>query len=509
MCIAICGNKNVVLSIVVLILLIITLIISLNIHKIYESKNLYRHKNADSLYAHFSMIDTYNYFIFPKLILASPRMYTLTSGQSLYIPKHWWHWVKTIKKTFAINYWFINTVDCHPLVFNHTIDYDVSLLNNEIVQVWKSDEDDCSFAHIFKDFYNSGLDNRYVLTLGNYVVGDKNATIKNKIADHVTFPNNSLFQHDENGYDYNVWVSSNKHDTGLHYDDEDGILTVISGQKEIILFPPSDSGYLYPYHMDYAWKNVNNATNFKYNSFTYVGDVCGTSSGELLYITCNNDKRVLNNVSKLYNGLKNNLIWGFKKTNSNNGNNCNSDYRWEIYNYTLMEPVSITSFDVYKNQYQLGDEEHYYYKVDDGMPVQLPFWGYGKYKKNNRMHDESKIFVIDYYETFYANYDDYMIKMGYAEIKEKFKEKIFNKYSCYEICIFNKNPTQIFVMYLGITNVEFLEFLITNCYPNYVTEFVKTQINRGTYNINNEITIVYDIRTQEIIRSGFYGVILW
>lgn len=96
--IAICGNKNVVLSIVVLILLIITLIISLNIHKIYESKNLYRHKNADSLYAHFSMIDTYNYFIFPKLILASPRMYTLTSGQSLYIPKHWWHWVKTIKK---------------------------------------------------------------------------------------------------------------------------------------------------------------------------------------------------------------------------------------------------------------------------------------------------------------------------------------------------------------------------------------------------------------------------
>ena len=27
------------------------------------------------------------------------------------------------------------------------------------------------------------------------------------------------------------------------------------------------------------------------------------------------------------------------------------------------------------------------------------------------------------------------------------------------------------------------------------------------YNINNEITIVYDINTQEIIRSGFYGII--
>jgi V8-like Glu-specific endopeptidase len=163
--------------------------------------------------------------------------------------------------------------------------------------------------------------------------------------------------------------------------------------------------------------------------------------------------------------------------------------------------------DVYPNKYSIGDEEHYYYKVDDGTPVQLPFWGYGKYKKNNMMYDESKIFVIDAYSSFYDNYDNYMTKLGYREIKERFKEIILNRYYCYEICIFNKNPNQIFVMYLGISNEDFLDFLTNNSYPNPIIEFVKMHMSNGTYHINNEITIVYDIKTQSIIRSGFYGVI--
>jgi hypothetical protein len=137
----------------------------------------------------------------------------------------------------------------------------------------------------------------------------------------------------------------------------------------------------------------------------------------------------------------------------------------------------------------------------------LPFWGYGKYKKNNMMYDESKIFVIDAYSSFYDNYDSYMVRLGYDEIKEQFRERILNRYYCYEICIFNKNPNQIFVMYLGISNEDFLDFLTNNSYPNYIIEFVKNNIEKRSYNINNEITIVYDIKTQSIIRSGFYGVI--
>ena len=491
--------KNV---IIIILSIIIFTLISLNIHLVYKSNNLYRHKNSNSLYAHFSMVDSYNYFIFPKLLFAHPIKYKLKQGQSLYIPKQWWHWVKTVKKTFAVNYWFINNLKQKPFIFDHTIDYDVNLLNEEVVHVWKSDENNVSFTQPFKEFYNSGLDNRYVLTLSNYDIGDKNGNIKNKIAKNIAFPIDNRLQQDIN-YSYNIWISSNKHDTGLQYDDEDGVLTVISGEKDIILFPPSDSKYLYPYSNDYEWRNTNNAANFRYNSFCFFNKVKGTSSGELLYITCNNDKRVLNNISKLYNQFeKTNLIWGFKK--NSNSNDC----RWELYNYTLFnEPIRITSMDIYENQYNIGDEEHYYYKVDDGTSIQLPFWGYGKYKKNNIMYDESKIFVIDYYIHFYNNYDNYMTKLGYVEIKERFKEIILSKYSCYEICIHNKNPNQIFVQYLGISNNDFMEFLTTNSYPTHVINFVKTQIDKGTYNINNEITIVYDISRQSIIRSGFYGVI--
>ena len=356
-----------------------------------------------------------------------------------------------------------------------------------------------SFSQQFKEFYNSGLDYRYIITLSNYDIGDKNKNIKNKISKYVSFPIDDRIQKNIN-YNYNIWISSNKHDTGLHYDDQDGILTILDGEKDIILFPPHDSKYLYPFDNDYKWINTNNALNFRYNSFRFFNKIKGVSSGELLYITCNNDKLVLCNISKLHDSVKKNLIWGFKK--------YNNAYRWEVYNYTLFnKPVKISSFDIYPNQYNLGDEEHYYFKLEDDKQPELPFWGYGEYIKNNKIYKESKIFVIDNYKNFYDNYDSYMTKLGYDEIKERFREIILDKYSCYEICIFNKNPNQIFVMYLGISNTEFLEFLITNSYPTYVIDFVKKQIENNNYNINNEITIVYDIESQSIIRSGFYGVI--
>jgi hypothetical protein len=62
-------------------------------------------------------------------------------------------------------------------------------------------------------------------------------------------------------------------------------------------------------------------------------------------------------------------------------------------------------------------------------------------------------------------------------------------------------------MYLGISNKDFLEFLILNSYPKYIIEFVKTNMENKNYNINNEIAVIYDIKTQKIIRSSFYGVI--
>ena len=125
---------------------------------------------------------------------------------------------------------------------------------------------------------------------------------------------------------------------------------------------------------------------------------------------------------------------------------------------------------------------------------------------NNVLQDESKIFVVDEYESFCLNYDSYMNRLEYQSIKEKFKDIILYKYSnCYQICIHNKNTKQIFVQYMGLTNHEFFDFLVTNEYPNHIVEFVNLQIQSDNYNLNNEIAIVYDIETRAIIRTAFYG----
>lgn len=48
-------------------------------------------------------------------------------------------------------------------------------------------------------------------------------------------------------YKKNIWISEIKANTRLHYDFFDNILIHIEGRKRIRLYPPSDSGYLYPY----------------------------------------------------------------------------------------------------------------------------------------------------------------------------------------------------------------------------------------------------------------------
>ena len=458
----------------------------------YNSTNHKRHKDADSLYAHFSMIDKYNYLLYPKLLFASPTYITLKAGESLYIPRKWWHWVKTSEKTFAINYWFNNTNNMNPFKFNYDMNIDINILNNVNVSIWDSKTNELAYNTTFNKFYNSGEDYKYLITLLNFDIGYSNIKIKEVMKPYIKFPDNININ--TNNFGYNIWVSSGKHDTGLHYDDEDGILTVIEGTKDIILFPPSDIKYLYPYKVSYEWYS-NIAYDFRYNSYTNNGIIKSKSSSQLLYETAKDNVKVLANISKLYKKHKQ-LVWGFKKNND--------IYRWEFYKYTLDKNPAITSWDIMNDSYNIGDTEHYYY--NNNNIVKLPFWGHGKYKQNDIIYDESKIFVIDSYESFLYNYDNYMTKLGYNDIKDDFKDIILNKYICYEICyeicIHNKKHNQIFVQYLGISNKDFIIFLTENNYPKNIIDFVDSD-----YIINNEITIVYDIKSKEIVRSGFYGII--
>ena len=113
--------------------------------------------------------------------------------------------------------------------------------------------------------------------------------------------------------------------------------------------------------------------------------------------------------------------------------------------------------------------------------------------------------MIDNYPSFRNDYNLYMNELGYDDIKDKFKNIILEKYKCYQICIHNKTENQIFVQYLGISNKDFISFLNLYDYPSHIINFVQEQVGLDNYKINNEITIVYEIDTQKVVRTGFYG----
>ena len=460
------------------------------------SSNRHRHRESNSLYAHFSAVDQLNTELYPNLKFTNPIYFKLEKGQSIYIPKGWWHWIKTTTKSFAVNHWFSNNVELNPFIFDYYFEVDTNRFNDQDVYIWNSSKHDEYFVEdLFKNFYNSGLDDRYVLTLSNYVNGENNSNIKNLIKPYIKFPSHDRLQYNDS-FDFNVWISSGKHDTGLHYDDEDGVLTLLEGSKEITLYPPSDSDNLYAYSTKYSWRKKS-AINFAYNSFIIREPLTGISSSEVLFNTCNGDVRVLSNISKLFEKYGQNLVWGFKKSGD--------DYRWEIYKYDLQQDPIITSWDLHKNAYDISDIEHYYFKEDTNTPLGLPFWGVSKFKKDGDLYEESKIFVLDDYIPFKENYDLYMSKLDYDIIKNEFKKIILEKYKCYQICIHNKTENQIFVQYLGISNKDFISFLNLYDYPSHLTNFIEEQISLDNYKINNEITIVYEIDTQKVIRTGFYG----
>lgn len=463
----------------------------------YESKNKARHLGSSSLYAHFSEVDRMNCVLFPKLIFTHPRYITLKKGQSIYIPPKWWHWIRSSPQTYAVNFWFDNSSSNinKPYTFDNEILIPKNLLKNETIHVWNSINNNMTITN-FTKFIESKKDGEYMITLDNFETS-KNINIKNILKKYISFPKCPYIKPPKS-CDFNVWISSGHHDTGLHYDDEDGILCVIEGEKQITLFPPEDTLYLYPYPVIYKWINPQ-AYLIKYNTYHVISKIDGISSSQLLYETCKNNKYVCSIISKLYNKHKK-LVWGYKK--------MGDIYRWEFYNYTLNSQPIIKSWDIIKNNdiYKIGDNIHHYYRKSDN--IRLPLWGYGTSIKNNISSIESKCFVIDNYNSFYDNYDMYMKKLGYNNIKEEFRSIILELYpDCYELCIFNKKAGQIFVMYNGLSNEEFIDFLQNNNYPLSLIEYIEYQIENDQYHLYNEIAIIYNIKTKKIIRTGWYGMI--
>ena len=134
----------------------------------------------------------------------------------------------------------------------------------------------------------------------------------------------------------------------------------------------------------------------------------------------------------------------------------------------------------------------------------MPYFGVGKVVKNNIIKHES-FYVIDKQQDCIDNFKDYSRKINCGESVLKFSDNL-KKYKCYYNVICNKNPTEIYIMYIGISVIDFIKFLKEYKYPEQYVLHVYENIEKYR-NINHEVTIVFDIESEEPIRTAIFGII--
>ena len=493
-------------------------------------RNLKRHSTEEYHFAHFSKIDDSNYVLYPSLLFTSPVRLTLKEGESLYIPARWWHWIRS-SKSVAVNYWIIGrqmNKNERPFVFQTGQNYDEFLkkLNDYEgdINAWKSETDKLQTET--QDSLHKSKDANYIITLSGYG-GDMdklNRPLLTYLEDYIPIPK-MLNAIPSDKIDKNLWISTGNHDTGLHYDDYAGILTLMKGEKEVTLYPPEDSRYLCPFDLSPEWSR-SNPLQVDYNVYhivTTLNKYWNLPSARLLYESMKlaKNKKLLQAVSSLTNKVGvNKTVWGCKKKGT--------EIRWELYLYhydmrdssnlsnlenvcfdtkSAMEykkssksGVIIHSIDLYNSETVIGDDIHVYHRLSK---MSYPFKGYGtKFVKNGS--EKESLFILDLKRSFVKNYAIYMKEIGLQDV-DKF-ESYLGRMHCKYICVHNKFDGNIFIQYLGIDIEEFINFLNEYEYPKSLINHVVD--NRKKYaNIAHEITIVYDIKTMKAVRTGFYGLV--
>jgi hypothetical protein len=477
----------------------------------------------------------------------------LREGESLFIPKKWWHWIVTPTKTTAINFWFEHIIASNvPAKINDLYNFeDQRKIYEQIIQyikeeqkhyIWDSSNHFGSNGLLYSGeaFLNENKNNRYLLTLAGYGSNLNNENIKKKLTKWIELPDvlkTSAINQEKPVIDINLWISSNYHDTGLHYDDNDGILYVLKGEKHITLFPPNDSKYLVPYDITPNYAKV--APLFmKYNEYYIVKENSGLTPCKVGLEPCEmilyqslicfaKYSNVLTTVQKIYDNKSDplkKLVWGCKKQDD--------IYRWEIYNYhydqynnTIINKTDwraivlnensisrkiaiimnnkktiINSIDILNSVECLNNQHHSYEMCKNMTGLILPFYGNGYDIINNKKQKVST-FIYDNYESLIKNGETYCCELK-LDYNNKVKE-LLQKYRATDMCLWNKKG-DYFIQWLGISIDDFIHFLVENhygqCFINHIIE------NRNKYEyLSHEITIVYDKVSLSPYRSGFYG----
>ena len=463
--------------------------------------NLNRNLTSEHDYAHFSAIDNTNYLFKPSLLLTHPQRFTLNAGESIMIPRKWWHWVRTYGPSTAVNFWMPLTIGSSQIPFITDAKQPPELLKaiEESIhksEAWKSTIDIIHPNHMINN------DNEYIITLEGYRRNNRfkklNETLLVTAKKHAKIPP---------GSEMNVWISKGYHDTGLHYDDKDGILSVLSGRKEVTLYPPTDTPYLSPLNSIPDWAKQR-PTKVHYNIYRFQKFLPDTSypSARILYESIHN-KAVLREVTKMKDEAKSPLVWGCKWQDG--------VMRWEIYAYhfdihnniynnpdlegfRLKEktPCLIHSIDLLDTDTPIGPDIHYYYKTSEGSD--FPIFGTG----TTGLETPEGIYCIDTHDQTKKHFKTYLEKIGFKYVERY--SVLLDKYKCKDHAIWNKYKDQIYIQYFGISLSDFISFLKEYNYPKKLIDHVSTHEYEE---IEHEITIVYDLKTLQPVRTGFYGIL--
>ena len=300
-------------SILIVLIIILTWYIC-RLYALSESFNAKKHVYKTPLlkYAHFSKIDRYNPILFPELLYN--YCFELKKGDALFIPKGWWHWVESYGETLGVNFWLSHSdLETPTKITQYTkknnwpvVDH-LSLIEDIDLMYWDDKEctPACSSISNLRDSENTSK--TYFISLNAFACGNANKIAIESALDGTIIP-------PLHAGSRNFWIALGYYDTGLHYDDWDGYLIVLSGKKKVRLFPPQRDLCSFPSQP--TWAEYDTPWKFYPNEHTM--EKCSlhlNQSVELyksLYNTCS-AKSVFTVIDNLYNRFgPGKIVWGLK-----------------------------------------------------------------------------------------------------------------------------------------------------------------------------------------------------
>ena len=533
--------SNIIIITIILIILVLTIFFS------RKNPNDKRHLYNNNEYAHFSKLNTSNYWFYPKYYFSHPQKFELKEGDALYIPKNWWHWVFSYENTFGVNYWW-NENDTNKIFFENPKKFTnyikpINLLDKNIdkkinTKILGSNKTDQKFITSNLDKYiKSNEDDTYLITLNAFV---NNTEFKNYIKNILEHPD--FIKKNQLDKNYNLWYCVKEKDTGLHQDDNYGLLCVLSGKKTVYLYPPSDRKYLNPYPLEPSWTNYN-YEDLEFNIFKSNGYKKNKiPSSKILYETMRKNPKntdikqiVTDIVSKMTNIFGyNKIIWGAKCDKKGN-------IWWEYYFYDIdkyrkseyllgnynknfnkikeisylrnfktydleslnLNNISIFSFEIHNTEYVPTID--LYINMNKDKSIKLPFYG-KTYNYNGVDLTYKNSFILCTMKHFLENIDEILDYFEFRYLKKEILNEVL-KYKYVKLMTFyKKNDSYICIQWFGLTMQDFIIFLKEN---NWLESLIKyyTENQYQLEHIRREITINYTINGNqlEVDRTSIYG----